>query len=155
MFAVGFGKAKLSEQGLDLRNIANKALPSWLLSELKAHAINASSCPDAILFLPSTVCSSRVTTRNSIFQQLAKDKKLNPNQWEMYLIDRLTRLNGIQKLLRHREFLYRLQNLISPCITSICNKKDSPHNFLKKGLFEKNTVPESYDASEPIEKMGI
>ena len=62
---------KLSEQGLDLRNIANKALPSWLLSKLKAHAINASSRPDAILFLPSTVCSSCVTTRNSNFQQLA------------------------------------------------------------------------------------
>jgi hypothetical protein len=33
------------------------------------------------------VCSSRVTTRNSNFQQLAKDKKLNPNQWEVHLID--------------------------------------------------------------------
>jgi hypothetical protein len=32
------------------------------------------------------VCSSRVTTRNSNFQQLAKDKKLNPNQWEAHLI---------------------------------------------------------------------
>jgi hypothetical protein len=76
---------KLSEQGLDLRNIANKALPSWLLSKLKAHAINASSRPDAILFLPSTVCSSCVTTRNSNFQQLAKDKILNPNQLEVHL----------------------------------------------------------------------
>ena len=35
------------------------------------------------------MCSSRrVTTRNSNFQQLAKDKKLNPNQWEeVYLIE--------------------------------------------------------------------
>ena len=41
----------------------------------------------AILFLPSTVCSSRVATRNPNFQQLAKDKKLNPNQWEVYLIE--------------------------------------------------------------------
>jgi hypothetical protein len=31
--------------------------------------------------------SSRVTTRNSDFQQLAKDKKLNPNQWKVHLIE--------------------------------------------------------------------
>jgi hypothetical protein len=78
---------KLSEQGLDLRNTANKTLPSWLLPKLTAHALKASSRPDAILFLPSTVCSSRVTTRNPNFQQLAKDKKLNPNQWEVHLIE--------------------------------------------------------------------
>jgi hypothetical protein len=30
---------KLSEQGLDLRNTANKTLPSWLLPELTAHAL--------------------------------------------------------------------------------------------------------------------
>ena len=62
---------KLSEQGLDLRNTANKTLPSWLLPKLTAQALKASSRPDAILLLPSTVCSSRVTTRNSNFQQLA------------------------------------------------------------------------------------
>ena len=61
----------LSEQGLDLRNTANKTPPSWLLPNLTAHAIKASSRPDAIPFLPSTVCSSRVTTRISNFQQLA------------------------------------------------------------------------------------
>ena len=44
----------LSEQGLDLRNIANKSLPSWLLPKLTALALKASSRPDAILFLPST-----------------------------------------------------------------------------------------------------
>ena len=33
------------------------------------------------------MCSSRVTTRNPNFQQLAKDKKLNPNQWEVHLIE--------------------------------------------------------------------
>jgi len=78
---------KLSEQGLDLRNTANKILPSWLLPKLAAHALKASSRLDTILFLPSTVCSSRVTTHNSNFQQLAKDKKLNPNQWEVRLIE--------------------------------------------------------------------
>jgi len=78
---------KLSEQGLDLRNTANKTLPSWLLPKLTANALKASSRPDTILFLPSTVCSSRVTTRNSKFQQLAKDKKLNPNQWDVHLIE--------------------------------------------------------------------
>jgi hypothetical protein len=75
---------KLPEQGLDLRNTANKTLPSWLPPKLTAHALKASSRPDAILILPSTVCSSRVTTRNPNFQQLAKDKKLNPNQWKVH-----------------------------------------------------------------------
>jgi len=65
---------KHSEQSLDLRNTANKTLPSWLLPKLTAHALEASSRPDAILLLPSTVCSSRVTTRNSNSQQLAEDK---------------------------------------------------------------------------------
>jgi len=78
---------KLSEQGLDLRNTANKTLPSWLLPQLTAHALKACSHPDAILILPSTVCSSRVTTRNSNFQRLAKDKKLNLNQWDVHLIE--------------------------------------------------------------------
>jgi len=62
-----------SEQGLDLRNTVNKTLPYWLLPKQTAHALKASSRPDAILFLPRTVCSSRVTTRNSKFQQLAID----------------------------------------------------------------------------------
>ena len=78
---------KLSEQGLDLRNTANKTLPSWLLPKLTTHALKASSRPDAILFLPRTVCSPRITTRNPNFQQLAKDKKLNPNQWEVHVIE--------------------------------------------------------------------
>jgi len=76
---------KLSEQGLDLRNTANKTLPFWLLPKLTAHALKSSSRSDAILFLPITVCPSRVTTRNSHFQQLAKDMELNPNQWEVHL----------------------------------------------------------------------
>jgi len=71
---------KLSEQGLDLRNTANK---HWLLRKLTTRALKASSHPDAILILPSTVCSSCITTHNSILQQLAKDKKLNPNQWQV------------------------------------------------------------------------
>ena len=66
---------KLSEQGLDLRNTANKTLPSWLLPKLTAHALKASSRPDAILILPSTVCSSRLTTRSQNFQHLANDEK--------------------------------------------------------------------------------
>jgi len=78
---------KLSEQGLDLRNTANKTLTSWLLPKLTARALKASFRPDSILFLPSTVCSSRITTRNSNFQQLAKDKNLNPNQWEVHVIE--------------------------------------------------------------------
>jgi hypothetical protein len=34
---------KQSEQGLDLSNTANKTLPSWLLPQLTAHALKASS----------------------------------------------------------------------------------------------------------------
>jgi short-subunit dehydrogenase involved in D-alanine esterification of teichoic acids len=55
---------KLSQRGLDLRDTANKTLPSWLLPKLTVCALEASSRPDTILFLPSNVCSSRVTTRN-------------------------------------------------------------------------------------------
>jgi hypothetical protein len=33
------------------------------------------------------VCSSRVATRSSNSQQLAKDKKLKLNQWEVHLIE--------------------------------------------------------------------
>ena len=65
---------KLSEQGLDLRNTANKTLPSWLLPKLTANALKTSSRPDAILILPSTVCSSRVTTCDQIFNSLLKTR---------------------------------------------------------------------------------
>jgi len=79
---------KLAKQGLGLRNTANKTMPYWLLPNLTEHALKASSCPDIILLLPSNVCSSRVTTRNSDFPQLAKDKKLNLKlYWEVILIE--------------------------------------------------------------------
>ena len=39
-----------ADKGLDLRNTANKILPSWLLPKLTAHALKASSRPDAIFF---------------------------------------------------------------------------------------------------------
>ena len=74
---------KLSKRGLNLKITVNKTLPSWSLPKLTAHALNTSSRPDAIQFLPSTVCSSRVTTRNSNFQQLATDKKLNPTTFKV------------------------------------------------------------------------
>ena len=79
---------KLAKQGLGLRNTANKTMPYWLLPNLTEHALKASSCPDIILLLPSNVCSSRVTTRNSDFPQLAKDEKLNLKlYWEVILIE--------------------------------------------------------------------
>ena len=84
----GIGSAdNLAEQGLDLRNSANKTLPGWLLPNLTTRASKVSSRSNAVLFLPSAVFSSWVTTRHSEFQQLAKDKKLNPNQWEVHLIE--------------------------------------------------------------------
>jgi hypothetical protein len=45
----------------------------------RLYSLKASSRPDDILFLPSTVCSSRVTTRNSDIQQLAKHNGYNGN----------------------------------------------------------------------------
>ena len=78
----------LAKQGLGLRNTANKTMPYWLLPNLTEHALKASSCPDIILLLPSNVCSSRVTTRNSDFPQLAKDEKLDLKlYWEVILIE--------------------------------------------------------------------
>ena len=80
----------LAEQGLDLRITAKKTLLYWLLPNPTTRALKASSRPDAVLFLPSTVCSSRVTTwctRKSKFQQLAEDKNINPNQGEVHLIE--------------------------------------------------------------------
>ena len=41
---------KLSQRGLDLRDTANKTLPSWLLPKLTVCALEASSRPDTILF---------------------------------------------------------------------------------------------------------
>jgi len=64
---------KLSEQGLDLRNTANKTLPSWLIPKLTAHALKASSRPDAILLLPCTACFSRVTTRSTCGWRCCRD----------------------------------------------------------------------------------
>ena len=65
---------KLSEQGLDLRNTANKTLPSWLLPNQTAHALKASSCPDAILFLPSTCTFLTLPPATQIFKSLLKTK---------------------------------------------------------------------------------
>jgi len=52
----------LAKQGLDLRNTANHTLPYWLLPNLTTHALKAFSHPCAILCLPGTLCSSRVTS---------------------------------------------------------------------------------------------
>jgi len=49
-----------------------------------------------------------------------------------------------------------LQHLISPCTTSVCKRKVSPHNFLKERIvWRKWTVLlESYNASETIIKWA-
>ena len=69
-----------------MRNTANKTLPSWLLPKLTTHASKAPPVLTPFSF-HLTVCSSRVTTCNPNFQQLAKDKKLNPNHWEVHLLE--------------------------------------------------------------------
>jgi len=66
---------------------------------------------------------------------------LAQNELRVFQIDRLAESYGIQKLLRRREILERMQNLICPCINSVCKKKVSPHNFLKKSkLFQNGTM---------------
>ena len=64
----------------------------------------------------------------------APDDTFAQSELELFQIDRFARSYGIQKLLRCREILECVQNLISPCITYICNKKVSLHNFLKKRI---------------------
>jgi len=56
------------------------------------------------------------------------------SELKLFQINRFTRSYGIQRMLRHREILERMQNLISPCITYVCKKKVSPHNILKKRI---------------------
>jgi len=64
----------------------------------------------------------------------APDDTFVQSELELFQIDRSARSYGYQKLLRCREILECVQNLISPCITSICNRKISLHNFLKNRI---------------------
>ena len=52
---------------------------------LVCHSVPALSV--AIWVCPLIKVTSCVTTRNPNFQHLAEDKKLNPNQWEVHLIE--------------------------------------------------------------------
>ena len=62
------------------------------------------------------------------------DDMFTLSELELFYIDRLMRTYRIQKMLRNRDISKRIQNLISPRITSICKKKVSPYNFLKKKI---------------------
>jgi hypothetical protein len=62
------------------------------------------------------------------------DDTFAQSELELFWVDRLY---GIPKLLRRREIKECVHDLISPCITFICNKKVSPHNFLKKRIFRR------------------
>jgi hypothetical protein len=111
---------KLSEQGLHLRNTANKTLPSWLLPKLTAHALKASSHPDAILFLPSTVCSSRVTTHNS-----------NRLECVWYSICQYVKQVGFENSReRERESIRRIAVCIA--VPSLCSRETRP--WLKNNI---------------------
>ena len=57
------------------------------------------------------------------------DNMFTQSELKLFHIDRLTRTYSIQKVLRIRDISKRIQNLISPRITSICKKKVSPYNF--------------------------
>jgi len=75
------------------------------------------------------------------------------SELKLFHIDRLARSYGIQKLLRRRDFLERLQNLIMYhfCLQEECQPAQL---FKERIVWREWTVPESYDASEPIEKNG-
>jgi len=62
------------------------------------------------------------------------------SELKLFYIDSFSRSYGIQKLLRCREILECVQNLISPCIASICNNKVSLQNFLKKRIFKESKL---------------
>jgi len=85
------GKARTANQSI--RCACWNVTSMWLSSMRSARMLSCSAQAviccliTAIQSLPSTVCSSRVPTCNFNFQQLAKDKKLNPNQWEVHLIE--------------------------------------------------------------------
>jgi hypothetical protein len=79
--------------------------------------------------------------------------ELGGNLLNSLRIDRLARSYGIQKLLRRRKNLGARAELDKSIYHYCCKKKVSPHNFLKKRI-EVSTVPELYDASEPVYKNG-
>jgi len=51
----------------------------------------------------------------------APDDMFTQRELKLFQIDRLARSYGVQKLLRRREIMECVQDLVSPCITSICN----------------------------------
>jgi len=52
----------------------------------------------------------------------APDDMLAQSELKLFQIDGLARSYGVQKLLRRREIMECMQNLVSPCITSVCKK---------------------------------
>ena len=69
----------LADQGLDTRNTVNKTMPCWLLPNLTGSTCFESLFLFRCYLIFTECCMLFPTTRNSDFQ-LAKDKKLSPNQ---------------------------------------------------------------------------
>ena len=78
--------AKFKEHGLNMKDIANRTLPDWMLPDLSEHEERPSSRPDAILLLLANPCSARPTPANCDFSKIKKST-FQPRQWEVHLIE--------------------------------------------------------------------
>ena len=78
--------ARFADQGIDTTNVANRALPSWLLNHISDHDRQLSSRPDAIFILPSTTCSTQFTSANSAINHFSSNE-FDPSHWEVHLIE--------------------------------------------------------------------
>ena len=66
----------------------------------------------------------------------APDDMFAQSELELFQIDRLTRSYGVQKLLRCREILECVQNLVSPVSLLFAIRRSARTNFSRRGLFE-------------------
>jgi len=59
---------------------------------------------------------------------------------ELFQIDRFARSYGIQKLLRRREILDCVQNLVNPCNILFAIRRSARTTFSRRGLFEESKL---------------
>ena len=78
--------SRLTEQGIDITDVANRTLPAWLLPHLSEEERKLSSRPDAILLLPKNTCSTQFTTHNSALRHFTSTD-FDSRQWEIHLIE--------------------------------------------------------------------
>ena len=90
-FTYSGSDARFADQGIDKTDVANRALPSWLLNHISDHDRQLSSRPDAIFVLLSTTCSTQITSANSALKHFKMINlvamKLTPSNWEIHLVE--------------------------------------------------------------------